>query len=468
MSAATLTARRPAVAGMFYPLEANALRAEVSAFLQQAPKPNSAACPKALIAPHAGYVYSGATAARAYALLAPWAAQIKRVVLLGPCHRVAVHGLAIPDFHKIDAFYTPLGALMLDKAGLRELQTLPQIVLSDQAHAQEHSLEVHLPFLQSVLQEFVLLPLAVGDANAQQVAQVLHQVWGGPETLIVISSDLSHYHPYTQAQTIDRATVQSLLDLRPLQSGEQACGIRPLNGLTLLAQQRGMRIELLELLNSGDTAGDKERVVGYAALALYETAKPQADSENTGALLLQIARHALRRQFAPQIPALELQISQTQMQALQAPAATFVTLTQEGQLRGCIGSLEAHRPLLEDVQENAVSAALRDPRFPPLTAPELERTRIEISVLTPAVPLRFSSQADALAQLRPHIDGVILQSGRRRSTFLPQVWEQLPTAAEFIAHLLHKAGLPPYTWPADLHLWRYQVEKYKEDGDEPA
>ncbi|WP_338846434.1 AmmeMemoRadiSam system protein B [Massilia sp. W12] len=468
MNAATLTARRPAVAGVFYPLDAKELRTAVETYLQQAPATEQAGCPKVLIAPHAGYIYSGATAGHAYALLKPWAAQIKRVVLLGPCHRVAVHGLALPDYRQIDAFYTPLGAVILDKAALAQLSKLPQVVCSDQAHAQEHALEVHLPFLQSVLQEFVLIPLAVGDADAQQVAQVLAQVWGGPETLIVISTDLSHYHPYQQAQAIDRATLQELLNLQALHSGEQACGMRPLNGLTLLAQQRGMKIALLQAVNSGDTAGDKQRVVGYAALALYEAPQTQAGAQHIGALLLQIARHALQRHFEPQLAALELSVNQALMRQLQMPAATFVTLSQNGQLRGCIGSLEAYRPLLEDLQENALSAALRDPRFPPLQAQELAVTRIEISVLSPASPIYFKSEAEALAQLRPQIDGVILQSGSRRSTFLPQVWEQLPDVSDFMAHLKHKAGLPPHSWPADLRLWRYQVQKYKEGAHEPA
>ena len=258
--------RPPAVAGAFYPGNPGLLAATVDQLLgDSATAPQTQ--PKALIVPHAGYVYSGATAGQAYALLAPWRQQIRRVVLLGPTHRVAVDGIAAPQ---TDAFATPLGDIPLDTAALAGLADLPQIVASDRAHALEHSLEVHLPFLQRLLGDFTLVPLAVGHAAPREVAEVLDRLWGGPETLIVISSDLSHFLPYAAANQVDRDTCQHILQLDTRIRTEQACGAYPINGLLLAARQRGLVPRLIHHCNSGDTAGDKQRVVGYAAFSFTE------------------------------------------------------------------------------------------------------------------------------------------------------------------------------------------------------
>ncbi len=258
-------ARSPAVAGMFYPADARQLAHEVQQLLAVA-HPH-ALIPKALIVPHAGYIYSGAIAATAYATLRPIAAHIRRVVLLGPAHRVALRGLALPE---ADAFDTPLGRVMLDMAAVRAIAHLPQVSVSAQAHALEHALEVQLPFLQSILPDFTLLPLAVGMASAEEVAEVLDALWGGEETLIVISSDLSHYLPYATAQRVDGATVQSIMDLHQPIAHECACGGTPISGLIIAAQKHHLTAHLLDLRNSGDTAGARDRVVGYAAFAFTE------------------------------------------------------------------------------------------------------------------------------------------------------------------------------------------------------
>ncbi|HMK14365.1 MAG TPA: AmmeMemoRadiSam system protein B [Burkholderiales bacterium] len=261
--------RPAAVSGSFYPRQHEALAQEVAALLSAAKQRKSVA-PKALIAPHAGYVYSGPIAANAYARLIPARERIKRVVLLGPAHYVAVRGLALPD---VRSFATPLGMVPLDDAGVETLSRLPQVSQSNAAHASEHSLEVHLPFLQTVLEKFTLVPLAVGDAAPEEIADVLDLLWGGKETLIVVSSDLSHYLPYETARRVDQATAQEILDLRESISHQQACGASPVNGLLLAAQRHHLKPELLDLRNSGDTAGDHNRVVGYAAFAFIESAQ---------------------------------------------------------------------------------------------------------------------------------------------------------------------------------------------------
>lgn len=223
--------------------------------------------PKAIIAPHAGYVYSGPIAASVYARLAPLQGRVKRVVLLGPTHRVAVRGLAHPGCRW---FETPLGKVEIDQEALAQLRHLPQVIGSPAAHAQEHSLEVHVPFLQAVLGEFKLVPFAVGHASPAEVAAVLDVLWGGVETLLVVSSDLSHYLPYREAQQIDRQTADAILSFRTDIDHHSACGATPVTGLALAAQRRGLKAELIDLRNSGDTAGDKSRVVGYGSFAFYE------------------------------------------------------------------------------------------------------------------------------------------------------------------------------------------------------
>jgi len=255
--------RPAAVAGLFYPGTAATLAADVRASLG-AVAGSGGVVPKAVVVPHAGYIYSGPVAASAYARLAAGRGTVRRVVLLGPAHRVPVRGLALPSAR---AFATPLGTVDVDRDAVALARTLPQVHENDAAHAQEHSLEVQLPFLQTVLGDFKVVPFAVGAASTADVAAVIDLLWGGRETLIVVSSDLSHYHRYDDARTIDRATADAVLALDPALDHEQACGATPLNGLLLCARRRGLLPELLDLRNSGDTAGDRARVVGYASFA---------------------------------------------------------------------------------------------------------------------------------------------------------------------------------------------------------
>lgn len=262
--------RPPAVAGLFYPANAQRLRDTVESLLDDARTHEGRAHspgPKALQVPHAGYIYSGSTAAQGFATLDPLREAITRVVLIGPSHRVPLRGLALPV---ATHFATPLGLVPLDEQGMVRVRALPHVVRSDVAHADEHSLEVQLPFLQCLLAEFSLLPLVVGRTNPDHVADVLDAVWGGPETLILTSSDLSHYLPYASAQHMDQGTVEQILRLEYPVAPDRACGASPLNGLLSCARKRGMKPRLIALRNSGDTAGDKARVVGYSAISFTE------------------------------------------------------------------------------------------------------------------------------------------------------------------------------------------------------
>lgn len=259
------TVRPAAVAGLFYSDDPAELSSTVDALVAAAPVRGG--MPKAVIVPHAGYAYSGSVAAEAYGSLGPRARSLRRIVLLGPSHRVWFEGLAVPEVRQ---FSTPLGTVRLDGAAIAEACRLPAVIRSDAPHQLEHSLEVQLPFLQRVAPDAEIVPFVVGDATPAQVAGVIDAFWGRPDTLIVVSTDLSHYHPYRIAETLDAETAQAILNGREDLTGEQACGCAVLNGLAHAVRGRGLHAELLDLRNSGDTAGDKARVVGYGAFAFYD------------------------------------------------------------------------------------------------------------------------------------------------------------------------------------------------------
>lgn len=463
--------RPSALAGRFFAADAGDLARNVDDDLSQAAavvQPGSGPQPKILVLPHAGHVYSGRVAAAGYALLQPHLNHIRKVVILGPNHRVAVDGVALPG---VACFSTPLGWVEVDALAAHALSDLPFVRTFPQAHAQEHCLEVHLPFIQRLWQGLEwprVLPLLVGRVAPEDLVKLLGRLWGGADTLIIISTDLSHFHGYDDARRIDGVTCQQIAALASHLNHQQACGATPLNAALSLARQRGLSLTRLAHCNSGDTAGNtpegRQRVVGYASFALYENPAPSVVAHpltpDVGDRLLQLARHALHRAVgAADVPA-------PSVQGLEHWGASFVTLNQGGRLRGCIGSLQAHRPLHLDVQANAQAAALKDPRFSPVQPDEAADLQLEVSLLTPAQDLVFANESHALWQLQPHVHGVIWQvvhQGRVfRSTFLPQVWSQMPDPRVFLAQLKRKAGLPADFWSPDVQLATYTVQKFHE------
>jgi len=492
--------REPAVAGQFYPGAADELSAVVQGFLDDAEVPDGPT-PKAMIAPHAGYVYSGPIAASAYVRLRPAHDTISRVVLLGPCHRVAVQGLAMSG---ADAFRTPLGDVPVDQDAAAAISGLAQVQIFDATHELEHSLEVHLPFLQVILDEFSVVPLVVGEAAPDAIAEVLDALWGGPETLIVISSDLSHYLDYDNAQKLDGETCRAIENMDPgAIAREGACGRFPVGGLLAVAKKRGMSVQTVDVRNSGDTAGPRDRVVGYGSWVFLEKQpkpraqvtwgettiksipeepeddqvsepepEPEVDEDDFaaatrlllkehGTTLILLAAASIDHGLAhgETLPVTPSDHSTD----LQDDGACFVTLKRDGKLRGCIGSPEAHRPLVEDVADNAYRAAFGDPRFPDLTAMEREGLKMSISVLSPKSPLSFADEEDLLSQLRPGVDGLVIGDGGRRALFLPSVWEQLAEPAEFLARLKVKAGMKADYWSGGFKAWRFVAEEISAD-----
>ena len=438
--------RSPAVAGTFYPADPAALRRQVADFLADADNapPTGKDLPKAIIGPHAGYTYSGPVAGRAYGRLAGARGKIRRVVLIGPSHYVGFQGLAVDTAR---AWAMPNGTVRLDTEAIAAIRRLPMVGELEAAYTREHALEVHVPFLQHVLGEFRLVPIVAGNAPPDAVSAVFDMLWGGPETLFVVSTDLSHYLGYEACQRMDSDTAAAIerFDIDAI-SSTGACGAVPTRGLLHTARRRGLTIERLDLRNSGDTAGSRDRVVGYGAWALYEPPEAVERDEERDAVealgpdLIQLVRSGIAVGFQTGRPA-EVNAGASIPALLAAQGAAFVTLRRNGQLRGCIGSPVATRPLIVDVVQHAFNAAFRDWRFPRLALDELAGLDLSVSVLTPPVPMSFADEAELLTQLRPGTDGLIIEDSGRAGLFLPSVWEEIPTARPFLTHLKLKAGM---------------------------
>ena len=454
--------RNMAVSGQFYPEQATVLANMVESFFSLASGSTLEQCPKILVVPHAGLRFSGDTAAKAYALLKPFSQQIKRVVMLGPSHRVAFNGIAIEP---ADCVRTPLGDIPVDRQGTEALIESGLVVSSAEAHAQEHSLEVQWPFLQSVLNDFTLTPLVVGEASKTHVAEVIAQLWGGDETLIVISTDLSHFHPMAECEQIDANTCGKVLAADSHLSGQQACGHKGLNGALYLASSYGWQVEQLDYSHSAQKGGAADRVVGYGSFYIdvptdFKTMRFHSFDKGDKQALLSLARQSIEKALNQQ--KLELKVDEFSAHLL-FRGACFVSLHKRGNLRGCIGSLQAHQPLAVDVMQNAVKAAFNDPRFARLALSELAEVDIEISILTAPERLPCTDEQDCLRKLRPGVDGIIIQSAELRATFLPLVWRSIHDPASFMQHLKQKAGLALDSWPEDMQVWRYEAICFSEN-----
>ena len=464
--------RRPAaVAGMFYEADAGRLRGHVDAMLREA-GPREPTAMSGVIVPHAGHIYSGPVAASAYRLLPQG---IERVVLIGPSHFVPLASIAASG---ATTWRTPLGDVAVDTAEVARLQAAHpgSVVVDDLAHSREHCLEVQLPFLQRVLdRRWSLVPMVVGHVPADAVAAVLADALGpaaGPQrTLLVVSSDLSHYQAYDVAAAQDGRTAEAVVAVDPSGIGDDdACGAYALRGALALARARGLGIRQVDLRSSGDTAGPRDRVVGYGSFvidapgAVPEQARAavgEAAGDRRSSRLLSLARHtieeALRtgRQGIPSPMSLDGD--------LRAPGAAFVTLrsASTGELLGCVGSLEASRPLGVDVAAHALDAAFHDRRFTPLTRRQAADMRIEVSVLGPLTAFPAEGYDDLVARI-PFGLGVSICAGGYRATYLPSVWEELPMRAVFVASLWRKAGLVPGTWPPGMRVSTYEVTQHEE------
>ena len=470
--------RKLAVAGLFYPSNQKELENSVRLYLSKAAAQISTNCefsPKAIIVPHAGYQYSGLTAAAAYNSIKPIAEKINQVIIMGPCHRVGISGMALPS---CTAFDTPIGRVSVNLSAISDALSFHQVRIFDETHRDDHAIEVHLPFLQVLLKEFSIVPFIVGQTSTIEVAEVLQALWGGDETLILISSDLSHYLPYSDAQKLDDSTRIAIELLDPMALGEaQACGHNSIKGLMMVAREKGLSATTLDIRNSGDTAGDKEKVVGYGSwllggsndkssfMNISNSVKDPSEEiiETYGEMMLTVAAKSILDTLTKTQP-IDIEL-QAFPQELQEIGASFVTIQKNGKLRGCIGSIQPVYPLIKDIAYNASNAAFQDTRFSKLSAEELSKNHvsISISVLGPMEPLNFVSEADLIEQLRPGVDGLVLSEEQNRGVFLPSVWQGIPEPQEFLNQLKLKAGITKDHWSWKIKAWRYITSSISSD-----
>ena len=476
--------REPAVAGMFYPKNAAELSNLLDKQLSEARDNKIDGQLRAVVCPHAGYEFSGPVAAYSYRLIR--GNGFTNVVILAASHYAMFPGASVASS---DAYRTPLGLMLVspratDLAKLKPFVPEPDISMQrppwaaqsskpapplgqDTPDTWEHSTEVQIPFLQKVLPDCSIIPVVTGEVDPSEMAKALAKFLND-KTLLLVSTDLSHYKPYDQAEKLDHSCVDAMcaLDVDQMQS-EEACAKAPVLALLYLAKAKGWKTKLLDYRNSGDTTVKKDGVVGYSAIAFYSP-KQQTKAQPEGALsiaerrqLMELARRTVRgivsgRLTAPPDP-------DTLPKAYTEEKGCFVTLTKNGQLRGCIGHIVPQEALYRAVMDNAVSAAMRDTRFQPVRSEELPQIEVEISVLTVPEPLKFSSPEDLLAKLQPHKDGVVLKMNGKGATYLPQVWEQIPDKVTFLNSLAQKAGCATDAWRAPgTQVDIYHVESFKE------
>jgi AmmeMemoRadiSam system protein B/AmmeMemoRadiSam system protein A len=443
--------KEPAVAGSFYPADAGTLAASVEAYLAQAaPEPQSGRL-VALVSPHAGYIYSGHVAAWGYKGLRDY----DTVVLIGPSHRVGFTGASV---YTEGSFRTPLGDVKIDRRLARSLlDEKANVTFYPEAFEGEHSLEVQLPFLQSVLTDFRIVPILISRPTGEmynhlagKLSEVLRR---NEKVLIVASTDLSHYHDAERAESMDARILESIERLSPgtaqglLATGKgEMCGsYAVLLTLEVVRQVGANRVELFRYAHSGHVTGDPKSVVGYASMGIYVDPLTEADR----AELVELARSAIHARVTEgAVPAVEAESPR-----LRTDRAAFVTIKRNGRLRGCIGDIVAHQPLYESVLENAANASSRDARFPPMSEAELADMSIDVSVLSALVPVQEAGE------IRVGRDGVVISHQGRSGVFLPEVaTEQGWDRETLLTQVSRKAGLPPDAWKNGAQLFRFTTE----------
>ena len=416
--------RETAVAGLFYPADVYQLDKDLDGYLEHVASSLSTR-PHIMVVPHAGYKYSAQVAAHAYKRLLPFKNEIKKVLLLGPAHREYVKGVALAE---AKSFRTPLGIVKTNDKITNELKQNPLFRPNARAHKDEHA-------------KFTIVPMLYGQAEPKDIAQALLPYLKDDDTILIVSADLSHYLKYDEAKKEDAQTAKQIELSIPLAS-HQSCGATGINTAMILAQELGFVPKLLDMVNSGDTSGEKTKVVGYGAWSYEEAEEEQELTEKH-----QVYKPG-RDEFGD---------------VLFNRGASFVTLEKNGNLRGCIGSLLPENAIAIDLANNAFAAAMNDPRFKPVTQDELKDIDFSISLLTNFEKIEFNSADDLLSKIQPHIDGLLIKDGKRQGLFLPAVWEKIPDSQEFLTELKIKAGLSPSHWSESIEVFRFRTVEIKDD-----
>ncbi|MDO5580067.1 MAG: AmmeMemoRadiSam system protein B [Planctomycetia bacterium] len=452
--------KKPSVAGRFYTNNRPELARQLSEFERLCKKDRDVSS-RLVIAPHAGYIYSGQLMSESIGFLQK---DVKNIFIFAPSHHAAFIGLALSHY---DRWQTPLGELELNKAINEDLESKFFCHYLDDAFEQEHAVEVEVPFIQHYFPEGVrIIPILAGRAVPQKIMDIIDHFYDDPQNAFVISSDLSHFLNSVQARQTDEGTAcmiegKEISRLHP----DQACGALGIVGAVLFARKRNFSFIRAGMYNSGDITGDRSRVVGYGSWFLYEQSKEHFLKEYYSDLIRDSVRKAIsfglkehskmKRSDLEKIPPV-----------LEQQGACFITLEIEGRLRGCIGSIIARRPLIDDILDHSWNAAFSDPRFDPLSQKEFEKISISISLLSPPIPLLFKSEEEMKDQIRPFRDGLIISDGYRQAVYLPSVWEQLPDKDQFLRNLKIKAGMSPdhfsKSFEAHVFTTEYITGKEKE------
>jgi len=406
---------------------------------------------RAIIVPHAGYAYSGQLASEGFYYLDK---AVKNVFIIAPPHYVAVKNVALSSFEK---WSTPLGEIEVNQGINEELVKKFGCEFEDKAFLEEHSVEVQVPFIQKSLPDVKIIPILAGH-NIEKITEIIEYYWQNPENAFVISSDLSHFHDSKGAKKIDGITAE-MIETKEIEqfNHEQACGAIGVCALTNFAKNRGFSLIRVGMVNSGDVTGDNSKVVGYGSWLLYEGEKSEFIKQYFSKFVIDVCKTSIQAGLDGETPRF----------AKIAPVfdemgACFVTLEKDDKLRGCIGSIIAHRPLIQDLVKNAQSAAFSDPRFEPLVEDEFEKLSIDVSLLSAPEKMSFKDEGELLEQIQPFVDGIIIKDKGHQAVYLPSVWEQLPDKTLFLDSLKIKAGMPPKHFSNTFEAYRFTTEYIKE------
>lgn len=437
--------KRASAAGTFYPAEKHELEQIIESFRIKEPKYYS----RAVIIPHAGYIYSGKLAAKGIQQLKKDA---KNVFIFAPAHYERIFGCTVCDY---DAFVTPLGDIEVNKELTKEIAKFCDCNVGNFVFEKEHSIEVQLPLIKTFLPDAKIIPVLYGCENFKNLAETIEHFYENENNVFIISSDLSHFYPEKEAYKIDNYTAR-LIEENNLSNfeQEQACGAVGICGLVEFAKKKNFSLIRAGLTNSAAATGDSSRVVGYGSWFLYEGEKNNYIKQYYSDFVKKVCKDSILS---------GLQLGHADLNnyecVFEEYGASFVTLELDGILRGCIGSIIAHRPLIQDLIKNAHAAAFSDPRFPALTLNEYNKISISVSLLSKPVRLEFENERELLEELTPAVDGLIIRDGNYQSVFLPDVWEQLPDRKEFLEQLKLKAGLPKDYFSESLEAFKFKTTR---------
>ncbi|MBE6452788.1 MAG: AmmeMemoRadiSam system protein B [Alphaproteobacteria bacterium] len=460
--------REAAVSGLFYPADAYQLETDVDGYLKTVISPISYR-PQIMIVPHAGYMYSAEVAAKAYQQLIPFSGKIKKIIILGPSHRVNIKGVALSS---AGGFRTPLGRVSTDKELTEYFSQQKGFTFNNFAHKDEHAIEVQLPFLQKTLSDFTIVPMLYGNINSDTIAKALSPLLKKDDTLLIISADLSHYLDLNEAVKQDAQTIDMVNSGENLKN-HQSCGATGINTAMYLAKTHSLKPKLLDISNSGEVSGVTDSVVGYASW-IY-AGEPELDKqlsplEQEVENLTNFARHNMKHITDIVTKSLSLAVEHKHYiptrdeypNSLFDKGASFVTLKIDNKLRGCIGSLLPSQAIATDIADNTYSAAMADERFSPLQQNELANIRFTVSLLSGYERISFKSEEDLLNKIVKGKDGLVIRDGDRQGVLLPSVWNEITDSKEFLTTLKIKAGLSPSYWSDNIKIFRFRTVEVNE------